>query len=274
MSLQLWTEKVITMGRDSFRLIQALAKAGKNQRRDVVLNQARRSNSAAMSLLQVDKVWGLVRYLGPAEYIRQRWQHTLPDAARKHVTQTPTNTPMQAKIVFMITSEMKSELTNRLGYETNHIKQLTPLQASLILHHDIEPKDLEEKLPSLEQQHAEEERKRQEEEQLRRREQEEQQHATAQQYALSQPAGDPRTRGLSLGNYMSSNLLATNNSQTSGFADNWFEVIESKNGESSRVGLYLDEEEAHIGCETRQMIADRKGAGLHFHVNRISGGSI
>ena len=89
-------------------------------------------------------------------------------------------------------------------------------------------------------------------------------------------------------------LLQKKNSITSGFADNWFEVTEElvvvvenddndNNDENdnataiviSRVGLYVDQDEADLGCSTRQMIADRNGNHhLTFKVNKISAESL
>ena len=60
-----------------------------------------------------------------------------------------------ARVAFMVTSTMRQELTERLSYSEEQIKRLTPLQASLILQHDVPSHEVSIKLPELENQHFE-----------------------------------------------------------------------------------------------------------------------
>jgi hypothetical protein len=53
----------------------------------------------------------------------------------------------------MVTATMKAELKDRLGYEASDIRKLTPVQASLILQHDVTPADQSTRLAILVQAH-------------------------------------------------------------------------------------------------------------------------
>jgi hypothetical protein len=59
-------------------------------------------------------------------------------------TVTQRNDKKIARVAFMITSSQKVELQERLGYEATDIKGLTPMEALLILEHDIHRNDYDE----------------------------------------------------------------------------------------------------------------------------------
>jgi hypothetical protein len=294
-SLAVWS-KFATMGRDGIHLVRALATGlrKKTPARPILLEHARQSNSAAVSLLKVDKQIGLIQYHGLSGYLKQRFQFQstlLPDAAKNHPVES---TNKGARVAFMVTTAMRTELTDRLGYDADQIKKLTPMQVSLILHHNVAPATMEQELPNLMQAHQEVERVRQQEAEIVRREeaqvlrQEEEERAARQQPQLEdadprefaeekmvQQYSDGSSSIQSTGGYMSVNLLGLDkNCLTSGFADNWFEVTETKDGVVSRVGLYVDQEEADLGCSTRQWIANRNEQLLIFKVNKISAESL
>lgn len=70
-------------------------------------------------------------------------------------TLSPPPPTTKARVAFMVTAAMRQELTERLAYSEEQIKRLTPLQASLVLHHDVPSHEVESKLPDLEQEHLE-----------------------------------------------------------------------------------------------------------------------
>jgi len=63
-----------------------------------------------------------------------------------------------ARVAFMITQSQKDELSEKLGYSKDEIKKLKPMEAVLILKHDIFPNELEEKLPDFLKQEQEQEK--------------------------------------------------------------------------------------------------------------------
>jgi hypothetical protein len=175
--------------------------------KSVLLREARREttpNALAISLLKVDKEVGLIKYWGLAEYLRQNQQFfsltSLSSrlfsrraiATEKTINDgdaTPApgeaSVPRQhasvAKVAFMITSSMKRELADGLGYSASVMKTMTPQQASLVLHHNLVPEAYEEQISELE--------KSFEEEKLRQQEQMEQQLQQTQQLQQDSPAG-------------------------------------------------------------------------------------
>jgi len=78
----------------------------------------------------------------------------------------PTTSANTARIAFMITSSMKRDLVDGLGYPASAIKGMTPQQASLVVHHRLPPESYDEQIPELEKSFAEEQQQ-QEQEQAR-----------------------------------------------------------------------------------------------------------
>lgn len=58
-----------------------------------------------------------------------------------------------ARVAFMITAAQRSALVNKLGYTAHQIKQLTPLEATIILEHSIQPIEMESRLKTLVQEY-------------------------------------------------------------------------------------------------------------------------
>lgn len=343
-----WAKQFSRYGRDGFQLARAIFRDSTTKRavsfKPALLDQARQSNSVAYSLLRMDREIGLVRYYGIMGYFRQHWQarfsSSLPPSTTSTTTMesnenaaslattsidadTDTPVPTKARIAFMITASMKQELNEQLGYDLDeHVKKMTPLQASLILHYRIAVEDMDEKLPIVEERY---EKKRQEDAKRQQQEAEQLEQQRAQQLAerkqkaeefkvqggeanvegsttatnttpktasaeantsqdtagssLSSidesPNGTPSDMDPSL-NWMSSSpssSLSSNNGNDHdiGFGDSWYEIVETnpETGETSRVGLYLDEKEAILGLETRQDIAERQGTGKTFAMRSI-----
>ena len=160
----------------------------------------------------------------------------------------------------MITSSMKSELTDNLGYAADDIKRMTPLQASLVLNHKVAPAEYDEQLPLLEQEYeAEQERLRQQQEaeETERRQKMEQEAAQQQTAAAQEESSNTFDTASSS---FSPKDLADAIGVESGFEDTWYEVVEIKpnSGDVIRQGLYPNRAEADLGLETREMIRNRQ----------------
>lgn len=181
------------VSRESWQLVKGVAKQLAETRtlqfRQVLLTQARQPqnpNYTAARILQWDKEIGLIQYYGVTGYMREKkwlslssWQSSLTSSLSssssssspsKDDSTTPnahTNTkeekdthpneatPNVAQVAFMVTSSMRTELTERLGYEAADIRKLTPVQASLILQNDlhVQLQDRTERLANLVQAH-------------------------------------------------------------------------------------------------------------------------
>jgi hypothetical protein len=239
----------------------------------ILLEQAQRhQNRVATSLLKIEKECGLVKYHGFRQYLQQRMQSNLPSTTSADTTantdaatlQTNTDTANKKKIAFMITASMKQELTDNLGYSVDDIKRMTPLQASLVLNHQVAPADYDEKLPILEQEHEaeQEELRRQEAEKAERQrlEQEAQQEKELQSRLRQQRAREESQATFdTTSSSFSTEDLANSIGVESGFDETWYEVVEIKpNGDNIRQGLYPNQAEADLGLETREMIRDRQ----------------
>lgn len=308
MSLSQWTKQFSRVGRDGYHLARAIIQDTTTRRavsfKPVLLEHARQANAVANSLLQVDKHVGLVRYYGILGYVKQRLQPALrTEDFNRLSTQsfaTSSTTTSTARVAFMITASMKEELTDKLGYELDQVKQLTPLQASLVLHHRITAESFEEQLPLAEKEHQEhlarderqrkleikEQEKIHEELEMKKQEQlklqaieKQQQQEQPQQQLSSGGSGSSSGRqplrtvsGGSAFAYHSTNLLLSPTSDPENeFGSSWYEVIETNHETDviSRVGLYQDEREAILGMETRQDIADHKGRPLEFEMKSV-----
>lgn len=147
------------------------------QIRDILLTQARQhQNSVATNMLLIDKEIGLMKYHGTFHYITQysplrkfqqfsflrgsspktaiiqdnanattsvtgsSTQHQDANAFNKNTTASTfmANTATKAKVAFMITATQRSLLAE-MGYSPSLIKTLKPIEALLILEHDLSP---------------------------------------------------------------------------------------------------------------------------------------
>ena len=277
-----WVNRLNRVGRDGYLLLEAYLRDRPSTLsvKPLLLDQARESNSVANSILQMDKQIGLVRYYGVMGYFREQLKKKTPVTTTTQAFKSTDVAPSTARIAFMITEKMKQELRETLGYENEEIKQMTPLQASLILHHQIKPESKEERLPTLEQEYQEQKEKEQEERRLQveqeelRLQKEQFKSSTRKDKAAESSISNDQIVG-SLhsnrsSNYMSTNtLLFSSNSSSDGFGNSWFEVVQvnQETNEIIRVGLYQDENEALLGMQTRQEIADEKELPLSFEMN-------
>jgi len=203
-----------------------------------------------------------------------------------------------ARISFMVTARMKEELAG-LGYSTESVAKLTPLQASLILQsqlRDATPAQLEE----LVQQHEEQVARDHEARMAQLAKDEELRAAVAAAAAeeservrerAAATTADPSMAGsgsapqggvaapqpslrsslftafasrneLQTGRSSSSPLSPTIASATSGTPRVWFELVErhqQPQPQESVVGLYSSQGEAQESLETHQFFAQRNG---------------
>lgn len=276
-----WAKQFSRVGRESYQLARAVVQ--NRSFKSVLLDHARQSNTVANSLLQVDKQVGLVKYYGLSGYLKQRLQSTsvIPttstDITANTIASSDTSSSSSARVAFMVTARMKQELNGRLGYDADQIRKMTPLQASLILNESIKPEHMEERLPVAEEEY-EAQRQKEAEEQVRMRIQKEEEEERNQPESIPETIDSQHqsfdSDAFSKPDYVNTNGYASVNlldeGTESGWGDVWYEVVELKDGESNRVGLYMNEDEAKLGMKTRQDIADHKGIESVFELHQLS----
>lgn len=273
-----WAKNFTRLGRDGYNLARAVVQHRGSNVKPILLDHARQSNSVATSLLHVDKEVGLVRYYGLSGYLKQRFQSTssLPvPAVATGEDDSRGDGGKTGKIAFMVTASMKQELSERLGYDAEKIKTMTPLQASLILNESIEPNEMATKLPMAEAEY-ELQRQKEEAEARERAEQLQQDLLTVDRQPAASMAkvdfGVTQFFGVGEGYMSRDELPDRQNSNIGEFfsGSEWFEVTETNAaGETSRVGLYLDKNEAELGLKTRRDIAEAKKTSLTFDIHRM-----
>ena len=200
-----WTQAVSRTGRDGMVLsrvvfgavfpgigaqtssLDSLNTNASDRIKSVLLKEARNEpfpNSVAVSILKIEREFGLVKYWGLAEYLRQHRplfsfssRLSLADdkfTASSTNAETAANATNEnsdeadgqssssagAKVAFMITSSMKRDLIDGLGYPASTVKGMTPQQASLVLHNRLSPDSYEETIPGLEQEFAKEQERK------------------------------------------------------------------------------------------------------------------
>lgn len=171
--LLLSTTHIVSDGTNLLLAVIKRAQRGGNSSdiRDVLLSAAKEHrNRVATSVLNADRELGLFRYYGLYEYVRKKnvpWIETLRQktfslrsttAATLTTTTTATsstitddngnnenkerkNSKKVAKVAFMITSLQRSRLF-AMGYAPEFVKRLKPIEALLILEHDLSPESV------------------------------------------------------------------------------------------------------------------------------------
>ena len=276
-----WIQAFSRVGHDGIALSKALWTLRRQQGssmawKPVLLEQAKQSNQVALSLLKMEKEMGLVQYWGLSGYVQQRirpmasFSTTKTETSSSFLESTQDNDSSnnnKKKIAFMITSSMKQELKDTLQYDDENIKKMTPLQASLVLNHQVSPQQYKDQIPILEaeyEQQMEQERKQEEQERL-----EAEAAATAttattgvpppSMFATSPQGEEHQYKFDFTSSSLTPKMLADALGIEDGFEDTWYEVVEIKpNGQEVRQGLYQSKEEAELGMETREMIRDRQ----------------
>ena len=281
----------------------------------VLLQEARREpvpNTLAISLLKIDKEIGLVRYWGLAEYLRQNQLSFSLASSSNRVSAKQTSTSeadalessdvesyhtltepqaSTAKVAFMITSSMKRDLMDGLGYSSEEIKRMTPQQASLVLHHRLAPDLFEENIAILEknlQEMKQQEQQYPKDEALQAKTDSETDSETDSQATTTAKLNTPNENSNNDTTPESPLLLSSSSPNTSqeqpisqapgddgrdatattpldeSDAENlWYEVVEVQNDGNVEInqirhGLYKDRDEALLGLETRQDIQSKR----------------
>jgi hypothetical protein len=175
MRFHLWARTGKKIGSDSFVLLSKLLSvhlapaniSNSNQQslsRDILLREAQESNNTvAVSYLRIEKELNLMRYHGFMGYLRQSWWlQQLPEQWSRRLrglgpplvsstfeSQQQRSSSTMARVAFMITAAQRAALVDKLGYTAHQIKQLTPLEATLILEHNIQPIESKSRLKTL-----------------------------------------------------------------------------------------------------------------------------
>lgn len=238
--------------------------------RSVLISQARElNNPVALSALKLDREVGLVRYHGITGYLKEKdftARRLLygrgTTSAEGEEDSAAASPPKTARVAFMITSTQKAELKERLGYEEAHIKKLTPLEATLILEHDVETHDvatverlvLEHNASLLQQQRQHQEHV--EQQQLREQHLNDVEETKVEESTetLLLDTSHPR---------MPSEYIYTKESETASSSSTdivWYEVVETdaSDGLSSVVALYSSQEEANVCLDIKREFAARR----------------
>ena len=275
------------LGRDSWQLLSGvLWKQHQHITwRDVVVSQAG-SNAVARSIVQWEKERALMQYHGWTVYLRHKLSgspgggsgtRSIGDSMASATESKPT-----ARVAFMVTSAQKEELKERLGYTADQIKKMTPVEASLTLHHNVEPSQAADGLPGLvqsfqdqQQKEAEQRIQEQKEAEERIRKQEAEQKMMKEQMEASMKVPDetetePRPTGfLTSLPFASRNELADESMKKTNDERIWWEIMETDSkGETSRVALYLDREEAEAGLEVRRSLAENRQSVSTFQLRQ------
>jgi hypothetical protein len=210
---------------------------------------------------------------------------------------TDKTTPKVAKIAFMITASMRNELTTRLQYDTNDIKTMTPIEASLILQHNVIPSDRNSTVPMLIEQYEKEQveiRKQIEQEEMERKEIERNEQVRLKLEQQEKEENDKENIRLqnesikeierltehheSTTTIPAHSVIRSSDTQVGNKKRLWFELVKIQNSSPSNdnnaetsataettattttevIGLYTTEKEAVFGLETHQYFANRE----------------
>ena len=250
---------------DGIHLLSAMLKREHGQAaRDVLVANARLRNSVATSFLKIDKEIGLVQYWGFVGYLREKqigasWHPTAKrllygSSASNGGKNGGDNDPDEpktkdkkqvARVAFMITSTQRAELSERLGYDADHIKQLNPVEASLILRHNVSPEDVNDRLAGLVQDYNEQQAQLHQEAKWEAERVARQRLETVEQEVEGNQV------------FLEEEFSATESAAT---AKLWYEVVETRvaDGSAIPVALYKDEDEAKLCLELKEGFADRR----------------
>lgn len=163
---------------------------------------------------------------------------------------------------------MKQDLAE-LGYAEDDVKKQTPLQASLILQHQVPPQECETRLPVLVSEYEKEQEREQEEAAAAA--------VAAMEQSTAQPKAAAQQQFVNTTPPPPSNIITAYSSrdlllyphlaeQQSFFSKPrlWFELVQSSDTANADVaaaeeivGLYASEQEAEDGLETHQYFAQR-----------------
>ncbi|KAL7461973.1 hypothetical protein ACHAXS_002380, partial [Conticribra weissflogii] len=134
----------------------------RDKSRQLLLDQSRSSNVAAIRLLELDRELNLMRYHGVPEYFGRLWGNRswrprfslrsgfspsssaeagASSSSKLSVDSTGSDSPSGnkkvAKVAFMITSEQRQRLSVDLGYSLEDIRSFKPIEALLLLENGV-----------------------------------------------------------------------------------------------------------------------------------------
>ena len=120
--------------------------------RTILLEQATvQNNSVAMFYVRLERDYAHLKYYGIMEHIKRK--RLSSSVSIKAFSTTTKATTAAARVAFMITTTQRTLLKTKLGYTNEEIKRLTPLDATLILQHDLTPSESATQLGSLVEAH-------------------------------------------------------------------------------------------------------------------------
>ena len=103
----------------------------------IALSLPNQENSVAQMYLRLVKTIGGFRYYGFRESIRQTVSANLTTSAATATAPAAATNSTVAKVPFMITSKQRAQLQRKLDFSVEDIKQLTPLEAAVVLEFEL-----------------------------------------------------------------------------------------------------------------------------------------
>mmetsp|Transcript_26237 Transcript_26237/g.39720 ORF Transcript_26237/g.39720 Transcript_26237/m.39720 type:complete len:279 (+) Transcript_26237:65-901(+) len=249
-------------------LLSKLTRSTPSSFREILLSEAKVSNSVATSVLLAEKELAVFKYYGILAYSRQRisphfsgWLNKrLSSSRNEHYAMKQLSNGRKVKVAFMITKDQRRALAAELGYTEDKIKKLKPMEALLILEHRIPPLEMKSKVPTLIKDHKQKEVTL--EENLKSR------CDNVEISPFTVKAKFDESNAIACSEQQDSNQLATGSELTTITRQKWFEVIEVQNNVHITVGLYHDEAEAKFCLETKEKLAakHRRTENIQFKI--------
>lgn len=253
---------------ESILLLSKLTRSTPSSFREVLLSEAKASNSVATSVLLAEKELAVFKYYGVLEYSRQRisphlsgwFKKRLSNSRNENYAMKQLSNVRKQKIAFMITKDQRRALAVELGYTEDKIKKLKPMEALLILEHRIPPLEMKTKMPTLIKEYKQKEVTLQEN--LKSR------CDDVEISPFTVKAKFDESNALACSEEQDSNQLATGSELNTITRQKWFEVIEVQNDVNITVGLYHDEAEAKLCLETKEKLAakHRRTENIQFKI--------
>ena len=264
--------KTRAVGLDSYQLaLDLVRKPAGESVRDVMMAR-RTSNAVAATWFKMDREVGLVQYWGFIGYLREKqvgqsWNPTVKRLLYGTTITESVKKKTTAKVAFMITSTQRTELSERLGYEADHIKRLKPVEASLILQHNVSPNEVDDKLVGLVQEYNDALARQHQEAKLEALRLETERLAEKEKPAtpLERESAEEPTMMLDQSfqnvdvDILQSTLPSPDESLSSSNGTLWYEVVENNvsDGSCTAVALYQNDEEATLCLELKREFAQR-----------------
>lgn len=331
-----WTRWLVQRSQESWKLFWQGFRAPSRFQQTLVQEAQESRNRTALSVLRTQKEWNDMRYYGMAAYFRHKmpmptlvgaessWKSPFSTASSSSSSSTTTaasgadpspsttadasttsssapSPPPAAKVAFMVTARMKGQLSE-LGYSAEDIKQMTPVEASLLIDNKVSPADRAARLPELVKDYEEEqERKQQESVDLLAAQQQQPEPVSSELSSSTPPpssstGGDrraddpsrfqspprtPSSSGPSLGEQLLGSIASKNVIDTPVEIASrthlpppsnrvWFEVVEEYPASGDKpevVALHSTEDEAEVDANLRHEIVTKRAQEEKKDVN-------